>query len=160
MPEKAPQNTESRHADKYIVRFPEGMRDRLKAAAQANKRTLNAEVVSRLEASFQVEDESTSQRVFVTSVGDGQGRHDWLAMRGDVLKSRIEGLMLREHILKDSAMRISEKPQTDDDQARLKHIHSQLVSLQKDLKALTLESDELADAQRTLKVDSKVSHTS
>lgn len=39
--------------DKYIVRFPEGMRDRLKEKAKANNRTLNAEIVARLDASFE-----------------------------------------------------------------------------------------------------------
>lgn len=39
-------------ADKYIVRFPDGMRERLKIEAHTNKRTLNAEIVARLEASF------------------------------------------------------------------------------------------------------------
>ena len=34
--------------DKYIVRFPDGMRDKLKAEAKANNRTLNAEIVARL----------------------------------------------------------------------------------------------------------------
>ncbi|MBO1007091.1 Arc family DNA-binding protein [Acidovorax sp. SD340] len=39
-------------ADKYIVRFPEGMRERLKNLAKANNRTLNAEIIARLQASF------------------------------------------------------------------------------------------------------------
>lgn len=34
--------------DKYIVRLPDGMRDQLKAAAKANGRSLNAEIVHRL----------------------------------------------------------------------------------------------------------------
>lgn len=38
--------------DRYTVSLPEGMRERLKAAAKANHRTLNAEIVSRLQASF------------------------------------------------------------------------------------------------------------
>lgn len=54
MESKPPQDTESRHADKYIVRFPDGMRDRLKEEAKANNRTLNAEIVARLEGSFAV----------------------------------------------------------------------------------------------------------
>lgn len=56
MERKTPQDTESRHADKYIVRFPEGMRDKLKAEAKVNNRTLNAEVVARLERSFSTTD--------------------------------------------------------------------------------------------------------
>lgn len=52
MEPKQPQDTESRHADKYIVRFPDGMRNKLKAEAKANNRTLNAEIVARLAASL------------------------------------------------------------------------------------------------------------
>lgn len=51
--EKKPQDTESRHADKYIIRFPEGMRDRIAAAAKANGRSMNSELIARLEASFE-----------------------------------------------------------------------------------------------------------
>lgn len=46
------QDSDSRHADKYIVRFPDGMRERLKREAHANNRTLNAEIIARLQASF------------------------------------------------------------------------------------------------------------
>lgn len=52
MKSKTPQDTESRHADKYIVRFPEGMREQLKEEARLNKRTMNAEIVSRLDESL------------------------------------------------------------------------------------------------------------
>jgi hypothetical protein len=38
--------------DKFILRLPEGMRERIGVAARANKRTMNAEIVSRLERSF------------------------------------------------------------------------------------------------------------
>lgn len=42
----------SETADRYIVRFPDGMRERLKQAAADNNRSMNAEIISRLEASF------------------------------------------------------------------------------------------------------------
>ncbi|MFC0132057.1 Arc family DNA-binding protein [Massilia eurypsychrophila] len=35
-------------ADKYIVRLPEGMRDRIAAAAKESNRSMNAEIVQRL----------------------------------------------------------------------------------------------------------------
>lgn len=38
--------------DQYIVRFPNGLRDRIKEAAAANNRSMNAEIISRLEDSF------------------------------------------------------------------------------------------------------------
>ncbi len=40
-------------ADKFIVRFPDGMRDRIADAAKAANRTMNAEIVARLQASFE-----------------------------------------------------------------------------------------------------------
>ena len=42
----------SRHADQFIVRLPDGMRDRIAEAAKANGRSMNAEIVHRLEQSF------------------------------------------------------------------------------------------------------------
>ena len=38
--------------DKFIIRLPDGMRGQLKAAAEANNRTMTAEVVARLRASL------------------------------------------------------------------------------------------------------------
>jgi len=46
------QDTPSRSLDKVIVRLPDGMRDRIREAAENNNRSMNAEIVSRLEASF------------------------------------------------------------------------------------------------------------
>lgn len=43
-----PQQSRSRSLDQYIVRFPDGMRDQLKAAASENNRSMNAEIVARL----------------------------------------------------------------------------------------------------------------
>lgn len=42
----------SRTADQFVVRFPDGMRDRIADAAKANNRSMNAEIVARLEESF------------------------------------------------------------------------------------------------------------
>lgn len=36
--------------DKYVIRFPDGMRDQLKEAAKENNRSLNAEIIARLES--------------------------------------------------------------------------------------------------------------
>lgn len=46
------QQSESRTLDKVIVRLPDGMRDRIKAAADANNRSMNAEIVATLEAAY------------------------------------------------------------------------------------------------------------
>ncbi|WP_028310992.1 Arc family DNA-binding protein [Derxia gummosa] len=46
------QKPPSRTAEQFVVRFPDGMRDRIAEAAKANNRSMNAEIVARLEASF------------------------------------------------------------------------------------------------------------
>lgn len=38
--------------DQYMVRFPDGMRDKLKALADENGRSMNAEIVARLDVSL------------------------------------------------------------------------------------------------------------
>ncbi|MDP3627110.1 MAG: Arc family DNA-binding protein [Hydrogenophaga sp.] len=43
----------SRTAEQFVVRFPEGMRDRIAEAAKAAGRSMNAEIVQRLEQSFE-----------------------------------------------------------------------------------------------------------
>lgn len=39
--------------DKYTVRFPDGLRDRIAEAAKTNNRSMNAEIVARLQESFE-----------------------------------------------------------------------------------------------------------
>lgn len=48
--------------DKFMLRFPDGMRDRLKAAAADNNRSMNAEIIARLEASFAAAPERFAER--------------------------------------------------------------------------------------------------
>jgi Arc-like DNA binding domain len=45
-------NFPSRKLDKFILRLPDGMRDVIAASAKANNRTMNAEIVLRLQNSF------------------------------------------------------------------------------------------------------------
>lgn len=45
----------SRGSDQFNLRLPDGMRDRLRVAAEANGRSMNAEIVDRLQFSFDVE---------------------------------------------------------------------------------------------------------
>lgn len=42
----------SRKQDQFIVRFPDGLRDKVKAAAEINKRSMNAEIIAALEFYF------------------------------------------------------------------------------------------------------------
>lgn len=45
-------NDQHQFKDRYMLRLPDGMRDRIKAAAEANNRSMNAEIVAALEKAF------------------------------------------------------------------------------------------------------------
>lgn len=45
----------SRNADKFVVRLPEGMRQRIAKVAKNYHRSMNSEIVSRLESSLRSE---------------------------------------------------------------------------------------------------------
>lgn len=45
--------TTGRESDKFMLRLPEGMRAFIKESAEKNGRTMNAEIVARLQAAFE-----------------------------------------------------------------------------------------------------------
>ncbi|MEL6362304.1 MAG: Arc family DNA-binding protein [Pseudomonadota bacterium] len=44
--------------DKFMLRLPDGMRERIKAAAAANGRSMNAEIVAQLDAALKFSEET------------------------------------------------------------------------------------------------------
>ena len=48
--------------DKFMLRLPDGMRDRLKSEAERNKRSLNAEIIQRLEFTLGMDDHEANYR--------------------------------------------------------------------------------------------------
>lgn len=42
----------SRGSDQFMLRFPEGMRDQIREEAERNGRSMNAEIIARLESSL------------------------------------------------------------------------------------------------------------
>ena len=56
-----PQQSDSRTADKYVMRLPDGLRDRIKEIAKANRRSMNAEIVLVLERAFGAETAATGE---------------------------------------------------------------------------------------------------
>jgi hypothetical protein len=69
---KKPQQSISRSAEKYIVRFPDGMRERVTESAKKNERTINAEIIFRLNASF-AQEMSERERAFYRTIVEQQG---------------------------------------------------------------------------------------
>lgn len=57
MPQLMPTLYSSRTADKFVVRLPDGMRERVGDAARKHHRSMNSEIISRLEASLRDSEE-------------------------------------------------------------------------------------------------------
>ncbi len=53
-----------RESDKFMLRLPDGMRDRIKAAAEKNGRSMNAEIVNALESVFSKDSFELEETVF------------------------------------------------------------------------------------------------
>jgi hypothetical protein len=51
-------------SDKFMLRLPDGMRDRIKAAAEANNRSMNSEIVATLEEAYPEPLNSTEQELY------------------------------------------------------------------------------------------------
>ena len=59
----------SQTQDKFIVRLPDGMREKIAAEAAAAGRSMNAEIVQRLQESFQPKVEISQKRaVYISEV--------------------------------------------------------------------------------------------
>lgn len=63
--------TVGRGAEQYTVRFPDGLRDRIKAAADASGRSMNAEIIKRLEDSFDAPVLGEEQVLLIVIDADG-----------------------------------------------------------------------------------------
>jgi hypothetical protein len=54
--EKTDDKSVGRESDKFMLRLPDGMRERIAEFARQNGRSMNAEIVARLEGSFNEDD--------------------------------------------------------------------------------------------------------
>lgn len=83
-----------RESDKFMLRLPDGMRAKLKASAEENNRTLNAEIVARLESSYQAPRDALAAkgREIELLVSDIAVRGEMLGLRSDLLRARLERL--------------------------------------------------------------------
>ena len=54
-PALVPVRYDSRTADKFVLRLPEGLRDQISQAAESNHRSMNGEMVARIDGSLDLE---------------------------------------------------------------------------------------------------------
>lgn len=50
-----PSNT-GRESEKFMLRFPDGMRDRVREEAEINSRSMNAEIIHRIQRTLDMDD--------------------------------------------------------------------------------------------------------
>lgn len=79
--------------DQFVVRFPDGMRDRIKAAAEENGRSMNAEIVERIEESFDFPQKEYRYRVEIAELSQAS---DSLAAEVSELTDEISRYQQRE----------------------------------------------------------------
>lgn len=55
------ENDQHQFKDRYMLRLPDGMRDRIKSAAASNNRSMNAEIIATLEEKYPAPPEGLSE---------------------------------------------------------------------------------------------------
>jgi hypothetical protein len=88
----------SQDADKFMLRLPEGLRDKVADVAKQNKRSINAEFVARIEASFQASGTSEAPSETIREIT----RH-----AAQMLANRDEHVRLLEEYFRKSAQALS-----------------------------------------------------
>jgi hypothetical protein len=65
-----------RGSDQFPLRLPDGLRDRIKQLAEANGRSMNAEIVSTLEEAYPDPEQYRQELKFLDEIDDIQKRLD------------------------------------------------------------------------------------
>jgi len=64
----------SEQAERFIVRFPEGMRDEIKELAEKNRRSMNAEIVAWLEKGLEQQNQQKPLLFSMENIGPSRVR--------------------------------------------------------------------------------------
>lgn len=60
--------SDSREQDKFVVRLPEGLRPQIAAIARTNNRSMNGEIISRLQQSLAFEELAQRQSQLISQL--------------------------------------------------------------------------------------------
>jgi|GEM_PF-1277661 len=78
----------SQGLDKFVVRLPEGMRERIAEAAKTNNRSMNSQVVAMLEEASSFEEERRRMQVAIDTIADAlNASHRMLSLTGFYLRN-------------------------------------------------------------------------
>lgn len=82
----------SRTADKFVVRLPDGMREKIAEVARTHHRSMNSEIIARLEESLIQEDKENNPAMIVDDEG-GQPMpvvDAWVPVAGMLVCERLD----------------------------------------------------------------------
>lgn len=139
--------------DKYIIRFPDGMRDRLKEAAKANNRTMNAELVARLEESFTKRVSVGDERLAIdTYLATLENQAAMTSMRIQMAEMQLQSHRMRLQALLSYQQRKEVSQMSNEELDAFARGVEELGSLRMQIELLERELNNLhADKEATLK---------
>lgn len=84
-------------ADKFMLRMPDGMRERIAEVAKANNRSMNSEIIARLEASLTLGDTGQKEASLAKHLTEHQ--HEMRELRERLMQ--LDERLARADRLKD-----------------------------------------------------------
>lgn len=138
--------------DKYIVRMPDGMREQIKKAAAISGRSMNAEIVYRLERSFSLS--RTAGYAFFEEAENDDGLSARMSeeLNTELLNSAAaKGITLREEI--EERLWFSMKPQNEINERLAQHLLDTDIALQSaqhELRQARALLDQLSPAEKLI----------
>lgn len=86
--------TKAKDKDQFVVRFPDGMRDKIAEAAKDNNRSMNAEIVARLEDSF-MSSAASRYRWALAQINDASSVQTTVSMLAEAISEQTAELLER-----------------------------------------------------------------
>ena len=90
-----------RDAEKYVLRFPQGLRDQIQQAAKANRRSMNAEMIAIFEAHYGTQSAPDTYKK-AESHAAGWTKRDELAMHFLASLINRDDMNSRRHAIKSA----------------------------------------------------------
>lgn len=133
-------DTPGRGSDQFPLRFPDGMRDQLKKAAKENNRSLNAEIIARLELASSYE----TERIKIVLERDHyKQREQDLFIQTNILNEEIKKL---KSVLVNKEKELSRLKDFDKDfRSYVKQSLSEKLLLRRSIADIYLSSADLID---------------
>jgi hypothetical protein len=137
------------------LRLPADLKERLIAAADHYGRSLSAEVVYRLEESFQARrtDVIVFEQMMEQRIEGLNTRIEMLDLRIDMARARMDSAKMRGRLAKRETELLALQPSNAENDATLKAVRAEIGLADADLKALNSDLRRLAKAREAVLAD-------